>query len=256
MKGVVLFSSMDILLRYLDQLCEIQKQDIQISCLRNGLENVQSAISSSQSEISNKEMELREGISKRETAVLSTKVKLDAVRAEVLKLSGLLGQYESQLRMEKRRLVISLLERGVSNLIDKQEQLKKELDLLTEEITKGEQEAQALIASQAEVLKQFKDIVSQRVDSLKSKEVELFLKLNDLVESRGKQIALLPQEVVGQYEAMKLSAGGVAIAEGSGGACSACHFQIRPQILIQLEASRSFNLCENCGRILWIPRES
>jgi predicted nucleic acid-binding Zn-ribbon protein len=68
--------------------------------------------------------------------------------------------------------------------------------------------------------------------------------------------SLLPQKVVDEYEAMKLSAGGIAIAECSEGTCSACHFQIRPQILVQLQARRSLNLCENYGRILWIAKES
>lgn len=244
---------MDI--KYLDQLYEIQKQDIQISCLRNGFENVRSTISSIQMGVSEKETELREGISNRDSFILSKKSELNAVKAKIIRNLGLLDQYESQLRTAKRGPVINLLKRGVSKLVDEQELFKEESDLLTEEITKEERESQAYIATQTEILEQFKDIASQKVNSLKSKEVELFLGLSDLEESRGKLVMLLPQEVVCEYESMRLSAGGIAIAGSSGGACSVCHLQIRPQIQMKLEARRSLNLCENCGRILWIPAE-
>ena len=246
---------MGILLKNLDQLCEIQKQDIHISCLRNELENIRSAISSIQREISQKETELKDGISKLEFCILSKKAELNAVQEKILKNSELLCQHESQLKTEKRGQVVNLLKRAISKLHDERERFKGESNLLTEEIAKWEQESQTLIASQAEVLEQFKGISSQKVESLKSKEIELFLKLNDLEESRGKQVAILPQKVVDEYEAMRLSAGGIAIAEGSGGACSACHIQISSQILMKLETRRSLNLCENCGRILWIPKK-
>ena len=256
MKGAVfLRDTMDTLLKYLDELNEIQKQDIQISCLRNGLENVRSAISSNQRSILEKEAELREETSKRGSFILSKKAELNTVREKILKNSELLGQHESQLRTAKRGPVINLLKRAISKLIDEQERFKEESDLLTEEIAKGEQESQALIASQIEILNQSRDIVKQKIDSLELKEIELSLNLDAHEEIRGKQIALLPQEVVDEYEAMRLSAGGMAIAEGSGGACSACHIQISFQILTKLETRRSLNLCENCGRILWIPKK-
>ena len=102
MKGVVFpFQSMDMHLEYLDQLCEIQKQDIRISCLRNGLEDIQLAITSIQMEISEKKTELRDGMSKWKSFILSKRAELNTVREKILKNSGLLGRHVSQLKTEK-----------------------------------------------------------------------------------------------------------------------------------------------------------
>ena len=240
---------------YMEQLWKIQELDLRIAALESELGRVRGQMESIQKELVKREMEC---ITERTNAEILISFKmgdLEEKRSRIQDKRTTLLQYESQLKAEKKPSVIPLLRKSLSRMREENISLEKEYKALEEEISILQEQLQNRLNCNQELLKQYKTESRQKIDALKSEEVDLFLKLDALEESRGKKIALLPQEVVEEYEAMRLSAGGIAIAEGSGGACSACHIQIRPQILMELKTRRSLNVCENCGRILCIPKK-
>ena len=246
---------MEKLLPYMDQLWIIQAIDLEMAAWKSELDNARNQMESFQKESVKREMECDTERTNAEILISFKMGDLEEKRSRIQDKRTTLLQYESQLKAEKKPSVIHLLRKSLSRMREENISLEKEYKALEEEISILQEQLQNRLNCNQELLKQYKTESRQKTDALKSEEVDLFLKLDALEESRGKKMALLPQEVVEEYEAMRLSADGIAIAEGSGGACSACHIQISSQILMKLETRRSLNLCENCGRILWIPKK-
>ena len=47
---------------------------------------------------------------------------------------------------------------------------------------------------------------------------------------------------------------GVAVAEVVGGACSACYMHLRPQVQLNVKKGDEIVVCENCSRIMYMPK--
>ena len=46
----------------------------------------------------------------------------------------------------------------------------------------------------------------------------------------------------------------IAVAEVVNSACSACYMQLRPQVVLNVKKGDEIIVCENCSRILYMPR--
>jgi hypothetical protein len=47
---------------------------------------------------------------------------------------------------------------------------------------------------------------------------------------------------------------GIAVAEVVNGSCSACYMSLRPQAYLNVKRGDEISLCENCARILYVPK--
>jgi predicted nucleic acid-binding Zn-ribbon protein len=63
-------------------------------------------------------------------------------------------------------------------------------------------------------------------------------------------VSELPKELVGLYEQVRDSKGGVGAAALVGGACQGCHTQLPAKEVERLRAASGVQRCENCRRIL------
>jgi predicted nucleic acid-binding Zn-ribbon protein len=75
--------------------------------------------------------------------------------------------------------------------------------------------------------------------------------LEQLVAERKGLVAGLKPPTYRAYERIRKKWHGVAVAEASGGRCSACHMVLRPQFFQDLRHSDDVMFCESCGRILY-----
>lgn len=75
--------------------------------------------------------------------------------------------------------------------------------------------------------------------------------LRDLLESRRKVVAEMSPQLYGNYERLRKSRKGVAVAEAVNGRCSACHLSLRLQFFQDLRRGDQVMYCESCGRILY-----
>ncbi len=81
--------------------------------------------------------------------------------------------------------------------------------------------------------------------------------IEGLLQERVKIIAEITPKIASEYERIRKGRAGVAIAEVTGGRCSKCNMQVRPQFLQELKVGDSIMVCESCKRMLyWNPPKS
>jgi len=75
--------------------------------------------------------------------------------------------------------------------------------------------------------------------------------VTELEGERAGIVAQVTPSVYGQYERVRKSRHGIALAEAVDGRCTACHMAMRPQHFLDLKKGDAILLCENCQRILF-----
>lgn len=75
--------------------------------------------------------------------------------------------------------------------------------------------------------------------------------LDQLRKERAEVSSKLPAATLAAYERISKKRNGVAVAEASGGRCSACQITLRPQHFQDLRRGDKLMFCESCGRILY-----
>lgn len=75
--------------------------------------------------------------------------------------------------------------------------------------------------------------------------------LKELHEERKMIVASLNPTLVSNYERIRKTRGGIAVAEALDGRCSRCHIALRPQLYQELKRGDKIMTCESCNRILF-----
>jgi len=75
--------------------------------------------------------------------------------------------------------------------------------------------------------------------------------LQQLQAERKDLTQQIPPAVLTNYERIRKSRGGIAIADAIDGRCSKCHILLRPQFLQELKRGEKIMTCESCQRILF-----
>jgi predicted nucleic acid-binding Zn-ribbon protein len=78
--------------------------------------------------------------------------------------------------------------------------------------------------------------------------------LRQLHEERKGIVAALDPGLVTNYERIKKTRGGIAIAEAVDGRCSRCYISLRPQFFQELKRGDKVMTCESCNRILFYAK--
>jgi predicted nucleic acid-binding Zn-ribbon protein len=75
--------------------------------------------------------------------------------------------------------------------------------------------------------------------------------LKALEGERQTLVAAVTKPVLNNYERIRKSRGGVALAEAVDGRCSMCHISLRPQFSQELKRGDKIMTCESCNRMLY-----
>jgi uncharacterized protein len=75
--------------------------------------------------------------------------------------------------------------------------------------------------------------------------------LKSLEGERQTLVAAVTKPVLTNYERIRKSRGGVALAEAVDGRCSMCHISLRPQFSQELKRGDKIMTCESCNRMLY-----
>jgi uncharacterized protein len=75
--------------------------------------------------------------------------------------------------------------------------------------------------------------------------------LKVLEGERQTVVAAVTKSVLTNYERIRKSRGGVALAEAVDGRCSMCHISLRPQFSQELKRGDKIMTCESCNRMLY-----
>ena len=67
--------------------------------------------------------------------------------------------------------------------------------------------------------------------------------------------ALIPAQILGHYDRL-VARGKKGVAALRGQVCTGCHMQVPLGVVMTLRHGQDIQLCENCGRYLYLPAEN
>ena len=229
-------------------LYELQKIDLEIDQTHKALRSldggasVAAEVAKAQKELDARETELRKA------------------RAELRDLELALSSAE-----EKRKGYRRKLESGRVTSHREQDAIQREIDALSRQI--GEIEERALLLmdqiepleAKAQESRQLVEGLQARLAEVQSRHAQererLTARLKELESARTAAAASVPEELMEKYNNVRRRFGPVAVALVEGNTCGACRISISVFLLRQLRDSDGIFMCDNCGRILYLPEE-
>jgi predicted nucleic acid-binding Zn-ribbon protein len=190
-----------------------------------------------------------------EAAVKAAENDRDASQKEHRRLEGELQEAEAQVVKYKEQ---EMLVKTNQQLWAIQDEMKAVDDRIgrTEEAIIEELEAAdtlaAAIGARNEELTSAKTETSAEISDIDDDEKEMAAKLDlgrgEVQELRGET----DPELVSLYDRIAAVRGGVAIAEGVDGRCTACNVRLRPQVWVQVRNVSQAQQCDACKRIVFV----
>ena len=86
----------------------------------------------------------------------------------------------------------------------------------------------------------------------KSAEQALAARINSLTRKRAEMAPAIPAPLLKRYDSFRAAKQGVGIAKVDRDGCGACHTNLPSNLLRRARDTDSVELCENCGRILFV----
>ena len=119
-----------------------------------------------------------------------------------------------------------------------------------------EAEIRTALETAIEVQKKADDNLKANEERLKKKIEQVKKEIEEIRNKRNEIAKGIPTRIVKRYAALIKNKGRKAVAFNIHNACSGCGFNIRPQVVIEINEGNKINFCENCGRILVYKPES
>jgi predicted nucleic acid-binding Zn-ribbon protein len=168
---------------------------------------------------------------------------------EVKDLKGQIGKYKRQLNEVKTN-------KEYTSFLKEIEETQHKVDGLEEAIIAemlAADDIEEEIRTAAHRQGQEEENLRKERTALEEKAREMDRKKARLLADRDALLPRISPEQLRLYEAIFLKKGGIALSPVKDDFCATCHMRIRPQMLNEIHERLTTILCENCGRILYLP---
>ena len=231
----------------LDKLIDLQKTDTNLRRLKRLLDTADTRRAEIEQEFEQHASSIREIQGRRDTlnakrADLERQIAESTIYLERadrnLKHSQNQKEYETAMRdLDTGQKQIAGFETQVVEIMEELEGVEKELGERSEEIA-------TLDGKRDAAMKEFEAAI--KVDKAE---------FDKQSKHRAGAFATLPARLAHIYDRMaQRSRDGIAVAEVVNGSCSACFVLLRPQVQLNVKKGDEIITCENCTRILFLPK--
>ncbi|MBI9031083.1 hypothetical protein JEZ13_03610 [bacterium] len=155
-------------------------------------------------------------------------------------------KYEEQLAAIKTNKEYKALNSEIALLSSLNSELESEIIALMEQ----ENRLKELKGEREKVLQVKHKNLTDQEDVIKEEIAGLDGQIDKLKNERNSYVVDLPKTMAKQYKVLIINRNRKAVAFEQEGACSACGFKVRPQLIIELEKQDKILFCENCNRFL------
>ena len=176
----------------------------------------------------------------------SNRKKLKDKDLEISTLKENIKKYHLQLDAIKNNKEYKALNNQIASLTEKISNLEAEsVQMLDEEaaIEGRKKESEACLLNAKQILNENEDKLKKEIIEVDEDIVKLRTKRNDLARD-------IPMSLVKKYAQLIKNKNRKAVVFFNGTSCGGCGFNIRPQLLIEINQNDKVNYCENCGRII------
>ena len=158
-------------------------------------------------------------------------------------------KYKNQLLMIKTNKEYKALNSEISHLETKNSEIDDDLIVLMEEETN----IRLSLKEDEKVQKDAEDELKANEEKLKKRIEEVEKEIAEIRNKRNLLAEGLPRQLIRRYAALIKNKGRKAVVFNENDACSGCGYQIRPQLVIEINEGKKILNCENCGRML-VPK--
>lgn len=231
----------------LDKLIDLQKTDTNLRRLKRQLDTADARRADIEQEFEQHASSIRE-IQGRRDSLNTKRADLERQIAESktyleradrnLKHAQNQKEYETAMRdLDTGQKQIAAFETQVVEIMDELEGVEKELAERAEEIDTLDGKREAAI--------------SEFEATIKADKAEF----DEQTTHRAGAFSTLPARLANVYDRLaQRSRDGIAVAEVVNGSCSACFVLLRPQVQLNVKKGDEIITCENCTRILYMPK--
>ncbi len=227
----------------IDILKKSQQLDSEIYSSRLLLEDIPSQRMKLKADLASEKTHLEE----LDKALKEIQMRLKTKELELGQKEGQIKKLDGQLSQVKTNKEYGALQQEIASLKADNSLLEEEIIHILDEVEAAKEEAQKEKEIFASVSKSFQG----KEDELATQEKTLQGRLVELENQRKEAVAQLPPELGDLYSRIALKKQGLALAPVNAEACSACHLQLRPQLINEIRLGDHIVVCENCSRILY-----
>ncbi len=236
------------MLKEIEILCQLQVLDNKIRAAKKGKERLPKEIEKLENKF-NLEQESEKNIKQRLEQNLQRQKKLEL---DIAANNQEINKYENQLLIVKTNKEYKALNSEITHRKEKNSEIEEQLiELLEAEFALEEEKKHILelLAKDKKALEKEKKKINIEIDEL----------IKEIAQREKERIELsrkIPDVLFRRYQRLIEHKDGKAIATIENGVCSGCHFRVRPQIIVEVAKGDSIITCENCSRILVLPKKS
>jgi uncharacterized protein len=189
-------------------------------------------------------------------AVADAKDKLARNQKARRDLEGSVKDIKGQIAKFKRQLGEVKTNKEYTALLHEIEEAQRGVDAVEERIISEMLAADDIDEEiRTATRRQSQEHESLRADQtvLEGKRREMEARRDGLIRDREALVPLIPADQMKLYMSIFNKKGGGALSAVRSEFCSQCHVRVRPQMLNEIRDRGKIYLCENCGRILYLP---
>lgn len=229
----------------LEKLINLQKTDSEIRRLKQLLATADERRAEIEREFEKHAFSIREIQERRDS--------LSSGRAELEKH---IAENKTYLERAERNLKHAQNQKEYETAMRETDALQKQIAAFETQVIENMtalEEVEKEIASRSE---EINTIDQKRTDALAEFDAQLArdrAELERLEGGREDVFKTLPANLAAVYNRLaQRSRDGIAVAEVTGGSCSACFMALRPQMLVEVKRGEQIITCESCTRILYV----
>jgi len=233
----------------LEKLIALQKTDTNIRKLKKAIETAEERRASIEQEFEQHAFSIRE--------IQATRDKAQMGRAD---LERQIAENKTYLERADRNLKGSQNQKEYETAMRETDALQKQISAFETQVLERMTEIEEVEKILAERSEEIDSLETNRKKALKEFDKALAANRQEFEAETAKRhevFITLPPQMASIYNRLaQRSRDGIAVAEVTGGSCSACFMKLRPQMQVELKTSNRIMTCESCTRILYIAPEA
>ncbi len=229
------------------KLLELQEKDNLIFNIEKRIKEIPEEIKNLKEEIEKTQKEIKNG----EENISSMEKRLKDYFYEIEDLEALIIKFEQDKLKVRTNEEYRAVEKEIEETKKKKEKVEDETLNLMEKI---EIEKKNFDIFKKESLQKIEDF-KKRIKELEEEDKRLKDEIPIRKDERVRISKRIKSEYLENYERIRKIRGTLVVVPVKDGACGGCHASVPTQKIDKLKKTRGIDICEHCGRILYIPEE-
>ena len=231
----------------LDKLIELQRTDTNLRRLKNLLDTADERRAEIEQEFEQHASSIREIQNRRD--------ELHAKRAD---LERQIAENKTYLERADRNLKHAQNSKEYETAMRETDALQKQIGAFETQIVESMEQLESVEAELGNRADEINTLDAKRAAALEEFDAALAADQSEYEKEstrRAAAFAQLPDRLAAVYDRLaQRSRDGIAVAEVINSSCSACNMHLRPQMQLNVKKGDEIVTCENCARILFIPK--